>query len=65
MCDLVSGAVKTAHLHNTDSERVKERERERHSERMYSSKSTLDSFKVSKAILNFACAYTAETKHTE
>lgn len=40
----------------------REWEREKRSERIYSSKPTLDSFKMSRAILNFACAYTAEEK---
>ncbi len=40
-----------------------ERARGRCSERIYSIKSTLNSFKMSRAILKFACAYTTEKPH--
>lgn len=43
---LNSGAVKTAHLQYTDSSEVRERASGRHLERIYSSKSTLDSLLV-------------------
>lgn len=68
LCDLDSGAVKSAHLQYTDPSPCRiqtEREGEGDVQREFTAVNPhWILFKMSRAILNFACAYPAEKKTT-
>lgn len=67
LCDLDSGAVKSAHLQYTDPSPCRiqtEREGEGDVQREFTAVNPhWILFKMSRAILNFACAYPAEKKN--